>query len=51
MKRAKFDSADVTIKERTISGDATDVGLFKWSASKLMNIDKVYQLNIISFKK
>ncbi|KAI8613851.1 P-type cation-transporting ATPase [Chytriomyces sp. MP71] len=42
--RARFDRIDVPIDQRTISGDATESGLFKFAASKLLDIDKLQDM-------
>ncbi|KAJ3005454.1 hypothetical protein HKX48_000679 [Thoreauomyces humboldtii] len=39
--RATFDRTDVPIAERVALGDATESGMLRWAASKLVNIDKV----------
>ena len=53
--RAKFNRNDIPVAERTIIGDATESGLFRFSASKLSKntktgeapeIDLVYILNL-----
>ncbi|KAI8806824.1 hypothetical protein BJ742DRAFT_758376 [Cladochytrium replicatum] len=42
--RARFNRTDVPTNERSILGDATDAGLFKFAANKLKNFDKVGDL-------
>ncbi|KAJ3005239.1 UNVERIFIED_CONTAM: hypothetical protein HDU68_004700, partial [Siphonaria sp. JEL0065] len=39
--RARFDRTDVPIEQRTITGDATESGLFRFAAQKLLDIDKL----------
>jgi sodium/potassium-transporting ATPase subunit alpha len=39
--KAKFDRNDVPMKQRTIIGDATEVGLFTFAANTLPDSDKV----------
>ncbi|KAJ3002423.1 UNVERIFIED_CONTAM: hypothetical protein HDU68_006234, partial [Siphonaria sp. JEL0065] len=39
--RARFDRTDVPIEQRTIAGDATESGLFRFAAQKLLDIDKL----------
>ncbi|ORY46883.1 P-type cation-transporting ATPase [Rhizoclosmatium globosum] len=39
--RARFDRTDVPVDQRTITGDATESGLFRFAAQKLLNIDKL----------
>ncbi|KAJ3205629.1 hypothetical protein HDU67_008727 [Dinochytrium kinnereticum] len=39
--RARFEQTDVAIDQRTIAGDATEAGLFRFSAQKLENIDEL----------
>ncbi|KAK0713196.1 hypothetical protein B0T26DRAFT_753337 [Lasiosphaeria miniovina] len=41
--RAKFDRADVPVKEREILGDATESGLMRYAADQLDNIDAIGQ--------
>lgn len=40
--RARFDRLDVAVDKRTISGDATESGLLRFSSVKLSDIDEVY---------
>ncbi|KAJ1530070.1 hypothetical protein HK096_008612, partial [Nowakowskiella sp. JEL0078] len=42
--RARFNRVDVPLVDRTIIGDATDAGLFLFSASKLQNVDKISEM-------
>ncbi|KAJ3128393.1 hypothetical protein HK100_009205 [Physocladia obscura] len=39
--RARFDRTDVPIDQRTITGDATESGLFRFAAQKLNDIDQL----------
>ncbi|KAI9339997.1 P-type cation-transporting ATPase [Obelidium mucronatum] len=39
--RARFDRTDVPVDQRTITGDATESGLFRFAAQKLLDIDKL----------
>ncbi|TLD18358.1 P-type cation exchange alpha subunit of ATPase [Venturia nashicola] len=39
--RAKFDRTDVAIKEREVLGDATESGLVRWAAGKLLAFDNL----------
>ncbi|KAJ3151331.1 hypothetical protein HDU89_002170 [Geranomyces variabilis] len=42
--RAKFDRTDVPLDQRTAVGDATEAGMLRWAAAKLLNIDKLSAL-------
>lgn len=39
--KAKFDRADVPLRDRSIIGDATEVGLFRFAATTIVDSDKV----------
>ncbi|KAJ3104764.1 hypothetical protein HDU96_008828 [Phlyctochytrium bullatum] len=39
--RARFEQTDVPIDKRTVNGDATESGLFRFAAQKLTDIDNV----------
>lgn len=49
--RARFDRLDVTMDKRTISGDATESGLLRFSSQKLSDIDEVNYIMIITKRK
>jgi len=40
--RARFDRLDITVDKRSISGDATESGLLRFSSQKLTDIDEVF---------
>ncbi|KAI8829923.1 P-type cation-transporting ATPase [Chytridium lagenaria] len=40
--RARFESSDGLVDQRTISGDATESGLFRFAAQKLSDIDVIH---------
>ncbi|KAI9095912.1 hypothetical protein DFS34DRAFT_643207 [Phlyctochytrium arcticum] len=42
--RARFDRHDIPLDQRAALGDATECGLLRWSASKLLNFDKISEL-------
>ncbi|KAI8908167.1 hypothetical protein DFJ77DRAFT_433964 [Powellomyces hirtus] len=42
--RAKFDRTDIPLADRVALGDATESGMLRWAASKLVNIDKLASL-------
>ncbi|KAJ3239230.1 hypothetical protein HDU81_006335 [Chytriomyces hyalinus] len=42
--RARFDRTDIPIDQRVITGDATESGLFRFAAQKLLDIDKLHDL-------
>ncbi|KAJ3330656.1 hypothetical protein HDU76_005170 [Blyttiomyces sp. JEL0837] len=39
--RARFDKTDVPVAERTVTGDATESGLFRFAGQKLKDIDQL----------
>ena len=51
--RAHFETMEGKASDRKIIGDATDKGLLKFAATKLLNIDKVILFGILkkSIKK
>ncbi|KAJ3068509.1 hypothetical protein HDU98_008343 [Podochytrium sp. JEL0797] len=42
--RARFDRTDIPVEQRTITGDATESGLFRFASQKLLDIDKLGDL-------
>ncbi|KAJ3267791.1 hypothetical protein HK104_005618, partial [Borealophlyctis nickersoniae] len=42
--RARFDRTDVKVEERTALGDATEGGLLRFAAQKLMNVDRLPEI-------
>jgi len=41
LSRARFDRLDVPVEQRQILGDATESGLIRFSASKLLDVDNL----------